>query len=99
MTQDNQEKKNTDQQVKESPIEITFSTFLLSLSSSAMMSLGIIPNPITNETTKDTTSARQTIDLIKIFEEKTKGNLSEDEEKLIEAILHELHTAYLKVVE
>ena len=94
MTEDNEDKKESGP-LKDYAVEITFSTFLLSLSSSALMNLGVIPNPISKETGKDLTSARQTIDLLKIFKEKTEGNLTEDEEKLMEAVLHELHTAYL----
>ena len=61
---------------------IDFATFVLSLSHSALMHLGEAPHPETGKVEKDLALARQTIDLIGMLEEKTKGNLTGDEEKL-----------------
>lgn len=75
----------------------TFSTFILSLSSSALVSLGELPDPITNEKKVDLNMARQTITLIEIIKEKTKGNLTEEEERLIDNTLCDLKLKYVDV--
>lgn len=77
---------------------LTFSTFILSLSSSALVSLGELPDPITKEKKVDLAMARQTISLIEILKEKTKGNLTEEEEKLIDSTLCDLKLKYVEVV-
>ncbi|MCX7856969.1 MAG: DUF1844 domain-containing protein [Deltaproteobacteria bacterium] len=75
----------------------TFSTFILSLSSSAHVSLGELPDPITNEKKVDLNMARQTIAIIELLKEKTKGNLTEEEERLIEDTLCDLKLKYVEV--
>lgn len=86
----------TDEQ-QEAPQALDFSTFILSLSSSVLMCLGVVENPVTKKIEKDLLVARQTIDLIALLKEKTKGNLSDDETKLTDDVLHELRVWYCKV--
>ncbi|MEO8874335.1 MAG: DUF1844 domain-containing protein [Polyangiaceae bacterium] len=76
---------------------IDFSTFVLSLSHSALMHLGEAPHPDTNAVEKSIPLARQTIDLISLLEEKTKGNLSGDEERLIHQILFDLRMRFVEL--
>ncbi len=76
--------------------EINFANFLLSLSTSALIQLGEIPDPLGKESAKELPSAKQTIDLIGMLQEKTKGNLTPEEEKLIEYILYDLRMRYVK---
>jgi hypothetical protein len=76
-----------------------FSTFVLSLSASALMNLGDIKNPATDKTEKDPVMAKHTIDIIGILKDKTKGNLNEEEGKLISNVLHDLRLRYVKVTE
>jgi len=78
---------------------ITFSTFILSLNTAALVHLGEIPDPITNKTQVNLTLAKQTIDTLEMLREKTKGNLSLDEEKLLQSIIYELKLKFLKLVE
>jgi hypothetical protein len=80
---------------KEAP-PITFSTFVFSLSSSALIQLGEIPDPFTKKVEKNLTVAQQTIDLLGLLEQKTKGNLTEDEAEMLEAVLYDLRMRYLK---
>lgn len=80
----------------ESLPSIDFATFVLSLSHSALMHLGEAPNPETNAFEKDLPLARQTIDLIGMLEEKTKGNLTGDEERLLGQILFDLRMRYVE---
>ena len=82
---------------KEEPLpEINFINFMLSLSTSALIQLGEIQDPMTKETVKNLPLAKQTIDLIGMLTEKTKGNLSPDEERLMEQILYDLRMRYVK---
>lgn len=76
--------------------ELTFSTFILSLSTSAMVCLGELPDPISNEKNVNLSLAKQTITIIEILKEKTKGNLSTEEDRLIDGILYDLHIRYVK---
>jgi hypothetical protein len=75
---------------------IDFSTFVLSLSHSALMHLGQAPHPETGGLEKSLPMARQTIDLLGMLEEKTKGNLSGDEERLLTQILFDLRMRYVE---
>jgi len=77
--------------------EITFSSFLISLSSSALINLGELPDPVTGETKKDLPLAKQTIDLLGLLREKTRNNLREDEEKLFDHLLYDLRMRYIKL--
>jgi hypothetical protein len=76
---------------------VDFSTFVLSLSHSALMHLGEAPHPETGKVEKNLILARQTIDLLAMLEEKTKGNLAGDEERLIGQILFDLRMRYVEL--
>lgn len=77
--------------------ELDFSAFILSLSTSALMNLGLVENPVTKKTEKEPEVAKQTIELIALLKEKTNGNLSEEETRLIDEVLHELRLWYVKL--
>ncbi|MFP3869386.1 MAG: DUF1844 domain-containing protein [Syntrophobacteria bacterium] len=76
--------------------EINFSTFIFSLNTSALLHLGEYPDPATGKKQEDLAMAKQTIDLIAMLEEKTRGNLASDEENLIKHILYELRLRYVQ---
>jgi hypothetical protein len=76
--------------------KVDFATFVLSLSHSALMHMGDAPHPETGGVQKNLLLARQTIDLIGMIEEKTKGNLTGDEERLITQILFDLRMRYVE---
>ncbi len=78
---------------------ITFSTFILSLNTAALVHLGELPDPVTNKKQVNLTLAKHTIDTLEMLKEKTKGNLSVEEEKLLQSILYELKLKFLKLVE
>jgi hypothetical protein len=82
--------------VDESLAPVDFTTFVLSLSHSALMHLGEAPHPETGGVEKNLSLARQSIDLIAMLEEKTKGNLSGDEERLLAQILFDLRMRYVE---
>lgn len=78
--------------------EINFSTFIVSLSTQALMHLGDIPNPANGSVDKDLPVAKQMIDIVAMLQDKTKGNLSSNEDKLIEDILFDLRMRYVERV-
>jgi hypothetical protein len=75
---------------------INFSTFIFSLNSSALVQLGMMEDPITGEKSKNLPLAKQTIDIISMLEEKTRGNLHADEAAMIKNILYDLRIHYVK---
>jgi hypothetical protein len=76
--------------------EINFTNFIFSLSTSALIQLGEIQDPLTQQQAKNLPLAKQTIDLIGMLKERTKGNLTPDEEGLIETALYDLRMRYVK---
>ncbi|MCJ7749307.1 MAG: DUF1844 domain-containing protein [Desulfobacterales bacterium] len=76
--------------------EISFINLIFSLSTSALIQLGEIQDPITQQLAKNLPLAKQTIDLIGMLKEKTKGNLTSDEEKVLENLLYDLRMRYVK---
>lgn len=72
----------------------SFSIFLTSLGMQAMIFLGEMPNPINNETKVELERARYMIETIAMMKEKTKGNLSAEEQKLVDDILYGLRLKY-----
>ncbi|MBW2622207.1 MAG: DUF1844 domain-containing protein [Deltaproteobacteria bacterium] len=75
--------------------EINFATFVFSLSSSALLHLGEMPDPTTNKTAVNLQLAKQTIDILAMLQAKTSGNLDEDEENLLKNLLYELRMKYV----
>jgi hypothetical protein len=76
--------------------QIDFATFVLSLSHSALMHLGEATDPDTNETHFDLALAKQNIDILGLLEEKTKSNLTGDEERLLAQVLFDLRMRYVE---
>jgi len=90
-------KKDETQKKEEVPLpEINFASFVLSLSSSALLHFGQFPDPITKKKERNLPLAKQTIDILGILQEKTKGNLTKDEEQLVENLLHDLRLKYVE---
>lgn len=76
--------------------EVSFSTFVLSLSSSALVHLGEIPDPSSQRMGKDLPMAKQIIDTLGMLHEKTQGNLDSEEERLIKTLLYDLRLRYVQ---
>jgi hypothetical protein len=76
--------------------EVNFATFIFSLSSSALFHFGEIPDPGTGEKQKNLPMAKHSIDILSMLEEKTRGNLTDDEKELIKNILYDLRMRYVK---
>ena len=77
-------------------LKVDFSSFILSLYSSALVQLGKVEDPTSGEKIKNLEIAMQTIDIIAILQEKTKGNLDNEEEKLMNTLLQELRMAFVE---
>ena len=74
---------------------MTFSTFVLSLASSALVHLGEVPNPETGHTVRDEALARNAIDLLTMLDDKTRNGLTADESKLMRDVLYELRMKFV----
>ena len=76
--------------------QVTFTNFVLSLSTSALFHFGDFPDPEGGASEKNLPAAKQTIDILDMLNEKTKGNLDEKENNLIKGVLYELKMRYVK---
>jgi hypothetical protein len=79
--------------------ELDFSSFILSLATTAQMGLGNMPNPQTNQSAQNLPVAKQMIDMLGLLKDKTKGNLTEDEQGLLDSILFNLRMQYVRTAE
>jgi hypothetical protein len=83
---------------REPAAEINFSTFVISLSTQALMHLGEIANPLSGKVETDVPVAKQMIDIIGMLRDKTRGNLSANEDRLMQDILFDLRMKYVEAV-
>lgn len=87
-----QEQERADYQLP----EINFATFIFSLNHSVLVHLGVVEDPSTGKKVRNLPIAKQTIDILGMLEEKTRGNLDDDEEKMLKNILYDLRMIYIK---
>jgi hypothetical protein len=78
------------------PAGIDFHTFVLSLGSSALLHLGELERPGASGPEKDLPMAKHTIDILAMLQAKTKGNLTPEEDKLMESLLYDLRLRYVE---
>lgn len=76
--------------------DITFTTFVMSLSTQALVHLGEIEDPLTKTAATDLDAAKQLIDILGMLRDKTRGNVDETEERLLDAILYDLRLRYVE---
>ncbi len=74
---------------------IDFPSYILSYYTQGLVLLGEVPNPYTNKKEEDTQGARHTVEILTMLQEKTRGNLSKNEEQLLENVLYELRMKYM----
>jgi hypothetical protein len=77
--------------------EASFSNFILSLNAQALVFLGALPHPETNKIESNILLAKHTIDVLEILKEKTKGNLTGEEQNLLDEVLFRLKLIYVEV--
>ena len=88
-----------DKNTQASPFpEVTFSSFIFSLSSSAFVGLGAIPDPNSGKVEKNLPLVKQTIDLLGVLRDKTRNNLTREEETLFDHLLYDLRMSYVREV-
>ena len=77
--------------------EMTFEKLVASLYTTALMQLGLDPQSGQVKYQPDIIAARQTVDMLSILQEKTKGNLNDKEIRLLDGVLYELRMAYIEI--
>jgi Domain of unknown function (DUF1844) len=91
-------KENLKAQIEE-PLDyppVNFTNFVISLSTSALFHFGDFPEDEGGKAEKNLPAAKQTIDILDMLNEKTKGNLDQNEASLIQGVLYELKMRYVK---
>ena len=77
--------------------DLTFSGFIISLATTAAVHFGDLPDPATGQRSEpDLPSAARVIELLTMLQEKTKGNLLDQEEKLVDDLLYELRLRFVQ---
>jgi len=94
-TKDQEKQTDSSKEKETEPFQVDFSTFIMSLTSSAFYHLGDMPDPSTGKKEVNLPAVQQTIDMLIMLREKTKGNLKEDEKKLLEQLVYELQVKYV----
>lgn len=77
--------------------QANFSTLIMSIASSAAMSMGLSPDPETGKTEKDKELARFNIDLLVMLQAKTKNNLNDDEKHFLDAVVSDLQLKFTQL--
>jgi hypothetical protein len=93
-TQTGQDPADRPQQRELPPVN--FATFVISLTSSVLIHLGLAEDPMTGSVNRDLALAKQSIDILGMLKEKTRGNLAEEESQLMEGILYDLRMRYVE---
>jgi hypothetical protein len=77
--------------------QLTFTAFVLSLASSAAIHFGDLPDPLSGEKPEQNLEgAAQMIEILSLLEQKTRGNLTSDEQQLLEQVLYELRMRFVE---
>jgi hypothetical protein len=74
---------------------IDFHSYIISYYMQGMVLLGEVPNPYTDKKEEDIEAARHMIDILSMLEQKTKGNLSKEEQQFLESVIYELRIKYM----
>lgn len=84
------------EKIEGSSVPALFSNFVMSLASATLVELGLLPDPLSKETRKNLEHAKQNIEILEMLRSKTKGNLSADENVMIERVLTDLKLQFSK---
>ena len=75
---------------------VDFASFIMMLTNNVMVFLGQVPNPMTQQPQVDLEQAQHTIDIIMMLREKTRGNLTDEEESFLQELLPQLQMAFVQ---
>jgi hypothetical protein len=75
---------------------VDFASFVMMLTNNVMVFLGQVPNPLTQQPQVDLAQAQHTIDIIMMLREKTRGNLTTEEDGFLQELLPQLQMAYVQ---
>ena len=78
------------------PHQLDFSTLVFSLATGALIHMGLAPDPMSKRAEKNLELAKQNIDILEILKDKTRGNLSPEELKLLENLLTETQLRFVE---
>ena len=78
------------------PGQLDFSTLVFSLATGALIHMGLAPDPVTQKSEKNLDLAKQNIEILSILKEKTRGNLSAEEGKMLESLLAEVQLRFVE---
>lgn len=96
-TEEKPPEKESQERVQEEYLpDVTFSSFVFSLSTTVMYHFGDFPDPVTKKAQRNLSAAKQTIDILNMMKNKTVGNLDNNEKEMLEGILYELMMRYVK---
>lgn len=79
----------------EQEIDIQFYQLVLSLQAAAMQQMGKLANPMTGKVERDLAMAKNTVDMLEMIERKTRGNLNQDEKRMVDHLLYELRMNFV----
>ncbi len=83
---------------KQNSLDVVFVQLVMSLHSAAMYQMGKVASPISGKIERDLPMAKNSIDMLEMLERKTKGNLDDEEQKILERFLFELRMNYVDEV-
>lgn len=82
---------------KEQKDGVDFPTFVFSLATGAFIQMGEIPDPMTGKKEKNLELAQQNIDILLLLKEKTKGNLTPDENQMLENVVSQAQMKFVEI--
>ena len=85
-----------DQKSQALPPEVNFASFMISLSTSVYIHLGLVPDPISQAKKQNLSLAKQSIDIIEMLKNKTSNNLTKEETQLMDNILYDIRMKYVE---
>ena len=77
-------------------VKAEFLTLVVTLAGQASIQMGLVPNPITKKIVRDLKQARFAIDMLTVLEQKTKGNLTPEEQKVLSHVLADLRVRFVQ---
>lgn len=97
MADDEPDRELTEEEVSAARDPASFLNFLMSLASNAASALGMMEHPVTHQREVDLELGKHWIDVLGMLQKKTKGNLSKQEEQMLESLLADLRMQYVSL--